>query len=101
MHGEHDARGLDVRRRKLLFRAWHRGMRELDLILGLFADDQIAELADDELDQLERLMEVPDCDLLAWVMGQARVHPQYDTRLWRRLCAFNHARSPPRPGSND
>ena len=101
MQGEHDAADLDVRRRKLLFRAWHRGMRELDLILGRFVDAQIAELPADELEQLEELMEVPDCDLLAWVMGQATVHPRYDTRLWRRLCAFNHARSSARPSSND
>jgi antitoxin CptB len=80
---------LDVRRRKLLFRAWHRGMRELDLILGRFADVHIANLAPNELKDLERLMEVPDCDLLAWVLGEADVHPEYDTPLWRRLCAFN------------
>jgi antitoxin CptB len=80
---------LDARRRKLLFRAWHRGMRELDLVLGHFADRHMADLAPEELDQLERLMEVPDCDLLAWVLGQTHVHPEYDTQLWRRLCAFN------------
>jgi antitoxin CptB len=85
------AAGLEVRRRKLLFRAWHRGMRELDLILGRFAESAIAQLTDDELDELERLMEVPDCDLLAWVMGQSSVHPDYDTMLWRRLSAFNRA----------
>ena len=85
------AAGLEVRRRKLLFRAWHRGMRELDLILGRFADSAIAQLTDDELEELERLMEVPDCDLLAWVMGQSSVHPDYDTPLWRRLSEFNRA----------
>jgi antitoxin CptB len=89
MSERESAAGPEVRRRKLLFRAWHRGMRELDLILGRFADSAIAQLTDDELDELERLMEVPDCDLLAWVMGQSRVHPDYDTPLWRRLSAFS------------
>jgi antitoxin CptB len=89
MDPEHHAEALDVRRRRLLFRAWHRGMREMDLILGRFADDQVARLPPEELDDLERLMEVPDCDLLAWVMGQAMVHPDYDTVVWRRLCAFH------------
>jgi len=46
-------------------------MREMDLILGRFADDQVARLPPEELDDLERLMEVPDCDLLAWVMAFA------------------------------
>ena len=41
------------RRRKLLFRSWHRGMREMDLILGGFADADIAALTDAELDQYE------------------------------------------------
>jgi antitoxin CptB len=88
MGDQRSATELNVRRRKLLFRAWHRGMRELDLVLGRFADRYMADLAPEELDQLERLMEVPDCDLLAWVIGQARVPPDYDTALWRRLCAF-------------
>ena len=54
MHGEQTAAGLEVRRRKLLFRAWHRGMRELDLILGRFADDQMAHLSPEELDAIKR-----------------------------------------------
>jgi antitoxin CptB len=93
MDAEHGPAGLEVRRRKLLFRAWHRGMRELDLILGRFADDQLAHLSPEELDELEHLMEVPDCDLFAWVMGQAPVHPEYDSPLWRRLRAFHSGRS--------
>ncbi|RUU81224.1 succinate dehydrogenase assembly factor 2, partial [Mesorhizobium sp. M7A.T.Ca.TU.009.01.3.1] len=43
--------GLDVRRRKLLFRSWHRGMREMDLILGTFADAEIGALTAEEIDQ--------------------------------------------------
>jgi antitoxin CptB len=55
--------GLDDRRKRLLFRCWHRGTREMDLILGRFADAAIAELTDNELVQLERLIEVPDPEL--------------------------------------
>ena len=47
--------GLDVRRKRLLFRCWHRGTREMDLILGRFADSAIPTLSDGELAQLERL----------------------------------------------
>ena len=82
--------GLDARRRKLLFRAWHRGMRETDLIMGGFADSAVAQLSEAELAEFERLLEVPDRELLAWVTGEARVPADYDTALLRRLTEFNH-----------
>ena len=81
--------GLDPRRRKLLFRCWHRGMREMDLIMGRFADAAVDELSDDELAEFERLIEVPDHDVLAWVTGEAAVPAAYDTPLFRRLRDFN------------
>jgi antitoxin CptB len=84
--------GLDVRRRKLLFRAWHRGMREVDLIMGRFADATVADLTVGELTEFEQLMEVPDREVLAWVTGEAVVPPAYDTQLFRRLHDFNHQR---------
>ena len=83
--------GLDVRRRKLLFRAWHRGMREVDLIMGRFADATIERLTVRELEQFEQLLEVPDRELLAWVAGAADAAPAYDTPLFRRLCEFNRS----------
>ena len=81
--------GLDVRRRKLLFRAWHRGMREMDLIMGRFADAAIDELTQGELAAFEQLMEVPDRELLAWVTGEANAPTTYDTPLFRRLREFS------------
>jgi antitoxin CptB len=83
--------GLDARRRKLLYRAWHRGMRETDLIMGRFADASIEQLAAAELIEFEQLMEVPDRELLAWITGEADVPPNYDTALFRRLREFNRS----------
>lgn len=85
---------LDPRRRKILFRAWHRGMREMDLIMGRFADDAIAGFDDAELDEFERLIEVLDRDLLSWVTGEATVPVNYDTELFRKLRAFHHHDKP-------
>jgi antitoxin CptB len=85
--------GLDARRRRLLFRSWHRGIREMDLILGRFADAAIADLSDAELDDFERLMERPDPELYAWVSGEAPVPGEYDTRLFKRLRTFHSAES--------
>src|ERR1700716_2874892 len=83
--------GLDVRRRKLLFRCWHRGMRELDLIMGRFADIAIEELTTDELVEFERLIDVPDRELLAWVTGEIDVPAVHDTPLFHRLRDFNRS----------
>ena len=83
--------GLDARRRKLLYRAWHRGMRETDLIMGRFADASIEQLTAAELADFEQLMEVPDRELLAWITGEADVPPNYDTALFRRLREFNRS----------
>jgi antitoxin CptB len=80
--------GLDDRRKRLLFRCWHRGTREMDLILGRFADAEIAGLTDDELAELERLIEVPDPDLYAAVSGNAELAPEYAGRLFDRIKAF-------------
>ena len=84
--------GLDVRRRKLLFRSWHRGMREMDLITGRFADATVEQLTQEELTEFEQLMEVPDRELLAWITGEAAVPADYDTTLFRRLRDFSHRR---------
>ena len=89
---ERTSDGLDLRRRKLLFRCWHRGMREMDLIMGRFADSALAELSDDELADLERLIELPDRDLLAWVTGEVAVPNDVDTVLFRWMCDFHKHR---------
>jgi len=80
--------GLDARRRRLLFRAWHRGTREMDLIMGRFADAHVATFSDAEVAEFERLIELPDTDLLAWVTGQATPPQADDTPMFRRLRAF-------------
>jgi antitoxin CptB len=78
--------GLDDRRKRLLFRCWHRGTREMDLILGRFADAEIASLAEDELAQLEDLIEVPDPDLYAALTGN--VPPEFASGLFGRIKSF-------------
>jgi antitoxin CptB len=83
--------GLDVRRRRLLYRSWHRGTREMDLIMGRFADAVIASLTEAELDAFERLSEVPDPDLYAWITGQRAAPAEHETDMLRRLRGFNAA----------
>lgn len=84
--GEADA----VRRRRLRFRAWHRGMREVDLLLGRFADAHLDALDEADLTSFEALLEVPDPVVLAWITSEMPVPGDRDTRLLRRLIAFHH-----------
>jgi antitoxin CptB len=81
--------GLDPRRRKLLFQSWHRGIREMDLIMGRFANEEIDSLFGQELDDFERLTEVPDQELLAWVTGEQATPTEYDTVVFRRMRDFH------------
>ena len=78
-----------MRRRRLHFRAWHRGMREVDLLLGRFADATIAGLDDTELAGFEALLDVPDPQILAWITGEDGVPADAASPLVRRLLAFH------------
>jgi antitoxin CptB len=88
---EQDAAHLEMRRRRLRFRAWHRGTLEMDLVVGRFIDAELADMSEIEIAQLESLMDVPEPDLFAWVVGQASVPSQHDTPLFRRLVEFNRS----------
>jgi antitoxin CptB len=77
--------GLDARRRRILFRAWRRGMREMDLVMGQFADAQLPDMRDAELDEFERLLDAPDPSVLAWITGEEPVPANFDTPLFARL----------------
>jgi antitoxin CptB len=85
---------LDVRRKQILYRSWHRGMREMDLIMGRFADAEIGTLPEAELAEFERLIDAIDRDLFAWITGEAELPAEYDTALFRRMKAFHTHSSP-------
>jgi antitoxin CptB len=82
--------GLDARRRRLLFRSWHRGIREMDLVLGRFADAHITNLSDADLDEYEAWLVVPDQQIFTWVNGSQPAPAAIDTALFRRLRDFHH-----------
>ncbi|MGY4308921.1 antitoxin CptB [Bradyrhizobium sp. USDA 4369] len=85
------SQGLDDRRKRLLFRCWHRGTREMDLILGRFADAEIGTLSEGELAELEQLLEVPDPDFYAAVTGARPLPPEQTPALFARIKAFRAA----------
>lgn len=78
------------RLKRLRIRAWRRGTKEMDLILGPFCDAEAAGLADDDLDLLEALMEENDQDLYQWVSGQA-ARPERFAGLLDRIARHSGA----------
>jgi antitoxin CptB len=89
---QRSSEGLDARRRRLLFRAWRRGVREMDLIMGCFADAHIEQFDEPALDDFETLIEAPNADLYAWVVGDAPAPARYDTEVLRQLIGFHTQR---------
>ena len=82
---EPEPASLDVRRRRLLYRATHRGTYENDILLGGFVQRHIDTMHESELASLETLMETPENELADWLTGRAPVPPDADTPLLRRI----------------
>lgn len=79
---------LAPRLKRMLFRARHRGIKEMDILLGGFADAHLAGFGAADLDAFERLLEESDHDLLAWIVGDTPVPAASDTTVLRRLMQF-------------
>jgi len=84
--------GLDDRRRRLLYRLWHRGTREMDLIMGRFADAALGVMSETEIAELEQLVDVPDPELYSWLTGSRPVPHAFDHVVFRRLREFHKLR---------
>jgi antitoxin CptB len=80
----------DIRRKRLLFRAWHRGTREADLILGSFADQHLPGFDEAAIDDFAALLEVADAELFDWISGRALPPPEHDTEVTRLLLSFQY-----------
>lgn len=75
----------EIQRKRLHFRSWHRGTRELDLIMGTFADRVLPELADAELDFYDQILTHSDPDLYNWITGAEAVPANYMNSVMARL----------------
>jgi antitoxin CptB len=80
--------GRQARLGKLKFRAWRRGLRELDLMVGPFADARLAGFDDVEVEAFERLLDAPDQDLMNWLLDRAPVPPEFNGPVFAGLKAF-------------
>jgi antitoxin CptB len=75
----------DARRRRLLFRATHRGTHETDLLVGGFVSQRIDALDSAELDALEAILDLPDPDLADWLTGRRAIPAAADSPLLRAM----------------
>jgi antitoxin CptB len=82
----------DARRRRILFRSWHRGTKEVDLLLGSFADDCLADFDGAQLDRFEALLDCDDVDLLDWITSRCAPPREYDHDVMRLLRASHFHR---------
>jgi antitoxin CptB len=89
MSEETPASESDIRRRRIRIRAWRRGLRELDILMGGFVDARVDALNAAELDELEILLDLPDAELLSWLAGGAAPPQERDTALLRSIIAFH------------
>ncbi len=85
-----------IRRRRLVFRATHRGTHETDLLIGGFVQSRIATMSEAEMDALEEVMELQDADLADWLTGRLPIPPHADSPMLRAIKAAAHGDEPGR-----
>jgi antitoxin CptB len=84
---------LEIRRKRLVYRSRHRGTKELDLLVGAFAERHLAEMDAGQLDRFEALLELPEPLLYDWLLGRSAPPPEYDHDVTRLFLHFKY--SPP------
>ncbi len=84
-YNPHKEIDLENRRRRLLFRAWHRGIKELDLIFGNFVEANVQDFSDEDCAWFETLFEEQDHEILTWVTKGENVPEKFDGEMMRRL----------------
>jgi antitoxin CptB len=86
-----DTLDLDARRRRIRYRAWHRGLRELELLMGPLVNEQIDTFDTRDIADFEALLDENDQTVLGWLLGDAPPAPGFDTPVFARLRAFRPA----------
>lgn len=66
----------EIIRKKILFRSWHRGTKEMDLILGTYADNNLSNMSYDELMHFQSFLNLTDPDLYKWLISEEKAFPE-------------------------
>jgi antitoxin CptB len=78
----------DIRLKRLIYRSWHRGFKEMDLILGNFANERLRALSDSQIDAYERLIDEPDNEIYSWLLEKAETPDQHRTDVFEMIKSF-------------
>lgn len=81
---------LEIRRKRLRFRSWHRGTREMDLLVGQFADAHLPGFGTEQLERFEALLLEADPDLYNWMIGAAEPPPELDHDVMELMRSFKY-----------
>ena len=79
---------ISITRKRLIFRSWHRGTREIDLLLGQFADAHISQFDDAQLEAYDRFLNNSDPDIFNWITGQEPVPPSEENEVMTLMLKF-------------
>ena len=82
---------LETKRKRLIFRSWHRGTREMDLIMGSFADKHVPRMGEQELELYEEILHTPDPDVYDWISGQKPVPANIMNPVIQKLLGHQYA----------
>ena len=80
---------IEKRRKRVRFRSWHRGTKEMDLLMGTFVDRHLGELDSDQLGRFEALLDLPEPVLYNWIVGREAPAEAYDHDVMTLLRNFN------------
>ncbi len=76
--------------KRLKYQSWHRGTREMDLILGQFADARLSAMSDAELEEFTALISLPDTQLYKWISGREEIPEAYQTDMMAAICKLDY-----------
>ena len=82
---------METLRKRIFYKATHRGMQETDKIIGGFAEQELEKLSKDYLYDFDKLLDVPDVDLLNWILGNEEVPESFDNEIFRLIVAFKES----------
>ncbi len=76
---------LDDKRKKILWRATHRGMKEMDLMLGEYANKHLATMSDNEIAQFIKILQISDANLHDWITEKTPTPDEFQTQLFAAI----------------
>ncbi|MDP6567762.1 MAG: succinate dehydrogenase assembly factor 2 [Alphaproteobacteria bacterium] len=79
---------LETRRKRLRYRSWHRGTKELDLVLGQFAERHLAAMSELEMAQYEAILEEDEQDIYAWLARREPAPERHDNAVMKLILNF-------------